>query len=498
MKTPLSTDNLGAILGCAPPNAEAAYIDLNENTALTLPDLDQSIARMARGLSQRFLRGSRVALLGRNGAAFIRSYLALLYAGIVAVPINYRLPPAIIEFIINDASCSAIIGDREFRSLVDERHEFLDFAGPEIGELARALAMGPVSPRPDEICEILYTSGSTGRPKGVPLSHAGQLWALDRVINAAPAKFERTVIVAPTYHMNGLFFTTMALASGWRTFSMPYFNARQMLELIDKERLTTLSGIPTMFAMMVRESDLLKSVDLSCVQTVTIGSAPLSLTLRDEISAIFPNAEVRNSYGTTESGPAMFGPHPQGKARPSLSIGYPYEGVEWKLVGEDPHCGRLLTRTPAVLREYLNLPEQTKIKISDGWYDTGDIVRCDDDGFFFYVGRADDMFVCGGENIYPAEVERLLERHPDVLQAAVVPVNDKMKGSIPIAFVEPVNGKAPSSDMLKRFALENGAAFAHPRAVVVLDKLPVGGTHKIDRKKLMSLAEETVLTLDRN
>jgi acyl-CoA synthetase (AMP-forming)/AMP-acid ligase II len=357
--------------------------------------------------------------------------------------------------------------------------------------------MEPIHPGPKDWCEILYTSGSTGRPKGVPLSHAGQLWALERFLDATGPAPERTLIAAPAYHMNGLFFTTVALALGWRTYSVPAFDPRQFLEVTARERLTCLSGIPTMLAMMAREEDLLVTLDLNSVTKLAIGSAPLTEALIDRVKLIFPAAEMRNSYGTTESGPAVFGPHPEGKPRPPLALGYPYPGAEWRLVGGTADQGVLHTRTPAVTEGYLNLPEVSATRLHDGWYDSGDIVRRDADGFFHFVGRADDMFVCGGENIYPGEVEKLLERHPAVLQAAVIPADDEIKGAIPIAFVVTVPGATVSAADVRSFALANGPAYAHPRAVLFVDALPVGGTHKVDRKALVGQAAAAAAALNR-
>ena len=146
--------------------------------------------------------------------------------------------------------------------------------------------------------------------------------------------------------------------------------------------------------------------------------------------------------------------------------------------------------------EYLNLPKITGEKLHDGWYDTGDVMRRDAQGFYYFTGRADDMFVCGGENVFPGEVEKMLERHPAVLQAAVVPVPDEIKGQIPIAFVVLKDRSLPLEE-LKRFALESGPAFSHPRAFVVVDELPVASTHKPDKRPLMARALEVARALKR-
>ena len=496
MSARFPSGNLGNIV-CVTASAERRYVDLATGTGLTYAELDQQAARLAGGFARRYPRGTRVAIVARNGLPLTLAYLALMRAGLVAVPLNYRLPAETLAYILEDSGTREALIDQAFRSLLPKHFPAIAFDCEEFAQLAAADPLAPVRPEAGELCEILYTSGSTGRPKGVPLDHAGQVWALDKFVEASGEDPQTTIIVAPAYHMNGLFFTTVALALGWHTFSMPAFDARAMLEAASKERVTLLSGIPTMFAMMARQTDLIDNLDLSSVTTVTIGSAPLTQALIDRVKSIFPRAVVRNSYGTTESGPAMFGPHPEGLERPALSLGYPYAGVEWKLVDGSAAQGRLITRTPAVMSGYLNLPRINAERLRDGWYDTGDIVRHDEQGFFYFVGRADDMFVCGGENVYPGEVEKLLERHPAVLQAAVLAADDEIKGQIPIAFVAPVMGMVVTAEELKRFTLENGPAFSHPRAIEFVDKLPVGGTHKVDRSALQVRAREIARSLDR-
>jgi acyl-CoA synthetase (AMP-forming)/AMP-acid ligase II len=262
---------------------------------------------------------------------------------------------------------------------------------------------------------------------------------------------------------------------------------------VARYRCTLLSGIPTMFALIAREPDLLERLDLASVTTMTIGSAPLTDALIERVQAIFPHAVLTNGYGTTEAGPAVFGPHPGGRPRPPLSLGVPLDDIEWRLRdGPSSDEGILDLRTPALMSGYLNLPGVTAERLRDGWYDTGDVMRRDADGFFYFVSRSDDMFVCGGENVYPGEIEKLLERCPGVAQAAVVAVPDEVKGAIPVAFVVPAPGAALTEAAVKAFALEQGPAFSHPRAVLIRSVLPVAGTHKIDRSALTAEATAAV------
>jgi long-chain acyl-CoA synthetase len=243
-----------------------------------------------------------------------------------------------------------------------------------------------------------------------------------------------------------------------------------------------------MIARIVKEEARLADTDRSSVRRVTMGSAPTTRALWDKAHAAFPAARLTTGYGTTEHGPSTFGPHPDGRPTPALALGYPLPGNEVRLSGgASPDEGVLEVRCPAVMEGYANLSDATARALRDGWYWTGDVVRRDRDGFYFFVGRADDMFVCSGENIYPGEVEALLERHPAVHQASVVPVADEERGQMPVAFVVLRSGAVASEAELKQFALTNAPPVQHPRHVFFKPELPLTGTAKIDRR---ALAEE--------
>jgi acyl-CoA synthetase (AMP-forming)/AMP-acid ligase II len=248
-----------------------------------------------------------------------------------------------------------------------------------------------------------------------------------------------------------------------------------------------------MIAMMLRESELLARTDLSSVAFVRMGSAPVSQSLMAALRHALPHAAVTNAYGTTEAGPVVFGPHPQGLPQPEMSVGYPHPQVEVRLVdgaGRNAAEGVLEMKCPAVMLGYHNRPDVPPPITADGFYVTGDVFRRDADGFHYFIGRTDDMFVSGGENIYPADVERMLERHPGVAQAAVVPVEDDIKGQKPVAFVIRKPDRALDADEVKRFALANAPAYQHPRFVWFVDELPLASTNKLDRAALHRMARE--------
>ena len=240
-----------------------------------------------------------------------------------------------------------------------------------------------------------------------------------------------------------------------------------------------------MMSMVLARGDLLAHNDTSSVRTIMMGSAPSSPQLLTQLRETFPNAEPLVVYGVTEGAPVPLGPHPEGKPRPPGSVGAPYAGTEAKLVdGANDDEGELVLRNPGVLLAYHNLPEETAKRLRDCWYYTGDIFRRDSEGFYYFVGRTDDMFVSGGENIFPIEVEQLLERHPAVHQAYVLPFEHEMKGQVPYAFVVLRKKAQASEEDLKQFALTHGPAYQHPRRVFFVEQLPLAGTNKIDQKQL--------------
>jgi long-chain acyl-CoA synthetase len=339
---------------------------------------------------------------------------------------------------------------------------------------------------------FLYTSGSTGRPKGVVLSHQSHLWVLEQRAIAPPPPGQRVLVAAPLYHMNALSVCQSTLNTGGTIVLLPSFSAPAYIDAAARYRVHALTAVPTMIAMMLREREAMASADFSSVQSLRVGSAPLSEQLIAQMQRDLPQARIVHGYGTTEAGPIVFGPHPAGLERTPLSVGVAHPSVELRLrrdgimVADE---GVLEMRCPAVMNGYHKLPDATrKALTADGFYITGDVFRRDSDGFCFFVGRADDMFVCGGENIYPGEVEKMLERHPAVHQVCVVPVPDELKAHKPVAFVVPHAGARVSEDDIRQFALANAPAYQHPRRIWFLDELPLAGTSKVDRKRLEAQA----------
>ncbi|KPQ14538.1 MAG: fatty-acyl-CoA synthase [Rhodobacteraceae bacterium HLUCCA09] len=488
------TRNLGdlAFAGAEPTAPWAVETDGATATArLTYGDLAAEADAVARGLLARGLaRGDRVAILAENSARFLIAYLGTMRAGLVSVPVNWRLPADAIAHIHRDAGVALTLADAGRARMVPEGVPALALDGPDWEALRDPGPFTAVEAGAAETANILYTSGSTGLPKGVPLTHRGYGHAVQAAIAALPKPWgARALVPAPLYHMNALFFAKMLAASGAQMVLMRRFEARAYLEAAAAERCTLLTGIPTMLTLALRERDLLEGLDLSSVDTVMIGSSPVTGRLAGQIADAFPGATLRITYGTTEAGPTAFAPHPDGRPTPPTSLGVASPHAEVKLVGgPSDDEGVLWVKSPVVMPGYLNLPEKSAEKLHDGWYDTGDVMRRDAEGFFYFVDRADDMFVCGGENIHPGEVETRLTAHPDIAEACVVPVADEVKGALPAAFVVARPGATLAPETVKEHALATGPAYAHPRFVEVVPALPLSGVGKVDRKALKARA----------
>ena len=496
------TANLGDIFQPEAAAEKLALIDCRDWAApieISYGDLDAQADACARGLlAKGFEPGDAIAILSSNRAEFITAFMGILRAGMTAVPANFKFPAETLKFIFEDASVRAVIGDDRFDPAVAGDLPVFDFddAGPD--GYAALLDPGPfetADPGPDGIAMVLYTSGSTGRPKGVPLTHAGHLWAHNfRVERSPDSEFHRLLVAAPLYHMNALCVSLFAFGIGATIVLLPEFTAERYVHAIERFKCTWITSVPTMLAMCFSDPELTANADLTSVKVVRMGSAPVSPKLWGRVQTAFPEASIMNGYGTTEAGPVVFGPKP-GQLPPPLSVGWPSPGVRLKLVdgaGNEADEGDLWHLTPAIMPGYLNLPEKTKEAFSeDGLYKSGDVFRRDaETGAYFFVGRVDDMFNCGGENIYPAEVEATLVAHPKIEMACVVPVPDEIKGMKPVAFVVPVAGETLTEQEVKQYALDNAPAFRHPRMVTFLDDLPLAGPGKVDRNGLEARARQ--------
>jgi long-chain acyl-CoA synthetase len=498
--------NLGDLIPRDRDLGKIAIIDLGGEESpreFTFAALDAMANGVARVLAARGLvRGDRVAILSANRAEYLAAYYGIMRAGLVAVPVNYKFPRATIDFIMRDAGAKLAFCDNARRGECPPDLPVVCFgaAAADAESFDVFLDQGPFTagvPAADEPAMFLYTSGSTGTPKGVVLSHQSHLWVVETRLESQDLSQHRFLIAAPLYHMNALALSKLACAGHAVVVLLPQFTAASYVEAIGRYQCTWLTAVPPMIAMMLREPDLLARTDMSSVQFLRMGSAPVSQALMDAIHRLLPQTRVTNAYGTTEAGPVVFGPHPDGMPAPEMSVGYPHPKVQVRLVdGDDRNAdqGVMEMKCPAVMIGYHNRSELPVPFTADGFYITGDVFRRDAQGFHYFVGRTDDMFVSGGENIYPADVERMLEQHVGIAQAAVVPVDDDIKGEKPVAFVIRKAGAQLGENEVKQFALAHAPAYQHPRFVWFVDELPLSSTNKIDRGALRRRAEQEIST----
>jgi acyl-CoA synthetase (AMP-forming)/AMP-acid ligase II len=505
---PTESGNLGDVFMAHADSDRVAVVDLydTENPReLSYKEFNAACDAVANGLLVSGMEpGDRIGILALNRVEFLEVLFGAMRAGCVPVMINVKLPDETVEYIVNDAEMKAVFADLNQAERIPEGVRTLTF--PSASDLSGDGAAHGISnaysdfkiysdaafpsffPGGDDIAEQPYTSGSTGTPKGVLLDHHGQVWMVGKIVqNRDIREDDCSVISAPLYHKNALLAVKSALSAGGRIVIFSRFDAAEYVKAIQRYRLTMLTGVPTMYALILQEEKLLEETDLSSVRNCSMGSAPASDNLLNNLAERFPDARLNLNYGITEGGPILFAwSHPDNLERPRMSVGYPIEGVDIKLVdgpGEDQ--GTLHVKSPGVMKGYHNLPDATKkVLTDDGWLDTGDILRRDDIGWYFFVDRADDMFVCAGENIYPGDVETLLERHEDIMQAAVVPAPNTLKAHVPFAWVVKREGGSVDEETLKQFSLENGPVYAHPRRIFFVDALPLSGTNKIDRRAL--------------
>lgn len=491
----MNIDHLGYLIAHAVtlyPDREAL---IQDDLTLTYRQLDDRSNRVARGLIDRGVKpGERVALMWPNDIRYVESLFGVMRAGAVAVPLNVKLGDEAIAYVLEDSDSVAMIVSPDLatraRALAAAAPRVRFQIGPDELQQSRP-DFDPPRYAPDDVCFQPYTSGSTGKPKGVLLTHRGQIWNADIVRKVQLVdETERALVAVPVYHKNAGLTLKIHLLAGGSAVVLPAFDSAAVIAAIERYKCTYISGVPAMFRLLVNDTESLARHDVSSLRYATAGSADVPEDLLAAFERAF-GAQIGESYGLTEGGPDVIDSPRWGIRKPG-SIGLVLPGCEVRLVDtRNParevgigEVGELITRNPGVTPGYYKLPDVTARKIRDGWLHTGDLMQRDGDGYYYFVGRMDDMINVGGENVYPKEVEDLLMQHPNIRDVAVVPAPHSVKGEAPVAFVvEHVPGAA-SEEEIKSFFLERGPAYAHPRRIYFCESLPLSGTGKLDRTAL--------------
>lgn len=451
-------------------------------------------------------RGDRVSMLALNGVEFLDAFFACGKLGAIFVPFNWRSHWRELAELIRQTTPKAIIFSDEFRESVSQfkpecpsLSHYLHVEGAGVaGSLhyepaLQAQADTPVSNEAvgaeDIIC-LLFTGGTTGLPKAAQVSYRMIAWNTLNTIIHELQRGDVTLTHTPMFHTGGLLvYTVPLLTLGGTVVIMRKWTADEMLELVERERVTMFFCVPTQYQMMM-QSPRFATTSFKSVRFLTSGGAPLPVqiisTYREQHDVVF-----KQGFGMTEFGPGVFSMGPEYAEKKAGSIGMPNYFVSARVVDDEDRplppnaVGELVLKGPSMSSGYFGNSEASKAAVdADGWFHTGDLARMDDDGFFFIVDRKKDMFISGGENVYPVEIEKALYEHPAVAQCAVIGVPEEKWGEIGKAVVVLKPGATAAEEELLEHCRARLARYKVPRSVVFTGALPISAAGKILKREL--------------
>jgi fatty-acyl-CoA synthase len=474
---------------------------------VTWADLQRRVTALAGALSRRGVGfGDRVMILMLNRSEFVESVLATNMLGAIAVPLNFRLTPAEIAFLVDDCEARVIIteavlapvatGVRGIQPLVDTvivaggssddqvlgYHDLIEEPGD---------APSPVDIPNESPALIMYTSGTTGRPKGAVLTHAnltGQTMT-GLYTNGADINGDVGFIGVPLFHIAGIGNLLGGLLLGLPSVIYPLgaFEPGQLLDVLAAEKVTGIFLVPAQWQAVCAEQRA-RPRDLK-LRIMSWGAAPAPDALLREMSETFPGTQILAAFGQTEMSPvtcmllgddAIRKRGSVGKVIPTVAARVVDENMNDVAVGE---IGEIVYRAPTLMSGYWNNPTATAEAFAGGWFHSGDLVRMDDEGYVWVVDRKKDMIISGGENIYCAEVENALADHPGIVEVAVIGRTHEKWGEVPIA-VAAVTDAALRLDALDNFLSERLARYKHPKALEIVDALPRNPAGKVLKTEL--------------
>ncbi|HET8618812.1 MAG TPA: FadD3 family acyl-CoA ligase [Acidimicrobiales bacterium] len=493
------------------------------DTRLTWEDLHRGAQAFGAALAAAGVeRGDRVALWAPNSAEWVVAALGLWQAGAVLVPVNTRFKGAEAADILARSRARALVTVTDFLGTdhlgllrasgtpLPDLHTVVVASGPAPagtvpwdGFLAGATgdARAEVERRSagageGEVSDILFTSGTTGVPKGVVMTHGRTLCvATDWVAMTGLAPDDRYLMVNPYFHMFGLKAGILAcVASGATMLPEPVFDVDRVLGRVAGERVTVLPGPPTLYQSILDHPDR-GAHDLSSLRVAVTGAADIPVALIQRVADELPFPTIVTGYGLTEAGTASATGPGDDPETIATTVGRPRPGFEVRIAAEQDRdaatgeTGEILLRGPSVMAGYLDDPAATAEALSaDGWLRTGDLGTVDDHGYLRIVGRAKDMFIVGGFNAYPAEIENHLLRHPEVRQAAVIGIPDERLGEVGMAFVVTRSGDPAVGAEILAWCRDEIANYKVPRAIEVVGELPVNAAGKVEKNALRARA----------
>ncbi len=452
--------------------------------------------------------GDRIAVYATNSMAYLDLWMACNKIGAVLQNLNWRLTVAELEGLIRDTAPRILVYSDQFiasvnqlRARIPSVQHFIAIdqkAGPADHHFSERVSFPAAltAPRPDLTWDspwvICYTGGTTGLPKGAILSHGNMTWnSINTVLSWGLTPDDVAILNSPLFHTGGLnVFTLPLIHCGGTNILCSTFDVDQVFDLIQEGGVTLFFGVPTMFIMM-QNHPRWPTADFSRCKLVISGGAPCPLPIFERFWD--KGVDFKTGYGLTEAGPNTFWLPPADIRRKPGAVGFPLMHIDVQVIRPDgSRCapgepGELLIRGPHVTPGYWNDPDATAKAIVDGWLHTGDLAICDDEGYYTIAGRSKDMIISGGENVYPAEVESILFRHPAIREAALIGVPDDTWGEVGRAIVVQESGCALDEPALLEFLRGYLARYKVPKSVVFVDVLPKTGAGKVDKKELVRL-----------
>ena len=449
--------------------------------------------------------GDRVALLLYNGHEFIEAFFAAAKLGLVIVPLNWRLTPSELGYIIKDSGARALLYDVEFAEnavalktgseeasavdyWIEVRGQANSFANNYDELMASQGEEEPVvNTFGDDNLFIMYTSGTTGLPKGAVHTHNTVFWSIINYSATAGMYYEDNHLVfLPLFHVAALISTMTATYNGNTLVVMRSFDPVKSWKILIDEKISTSFAVPAMLNFMLQVPDF-ENYDWSLMRWFMSGGAPLSVETIRAYKKV--GIDVTQAFGMTEACGSVCMVTGEEGMRKAGSVGKPYFHTELRIVDEEGEdvapgiTGEIIVRSATVMKEYWNMPETTAEAIRDGWYHTGDVGIADEEGFVTIKDRIKDMIITGGENVYPAEIELLLVQHPEIVDAAVIGQKSEKWGESPFAVVVRKSESLSEADVLTH--CESGLArFKLPKGVVFVDELPRNSTAKVLKTEL--------------
>ncbi len=482
-----------------------AIRDLTNDRSFTYADLDRRIDAMATYFKAVDIgRGDRVAVLAHNGVEYFDVQFACARIGAICVLLNWRLTVPELEFIINDSAPMLLVHDVEFAESASKLAQLCGIGqllgiegGNEASQYETTLAANAGSPvareslTHDDVITIMYTSGTTGLPKGAMITHGMNFWnAVNLGIPAGIGIDTVHLNILPLFHTGGLnCYSNPVLHAGGTVVILKAFDPGETLQVLGDpdQGITHFFGVPAPYQFMMQHPDF-ETTDLSRLRVAGVGGAPCALTIMENWTE--RGVSLAQGFGMTETSPACIFLDPGDALRKIGSTGKALMHTEFRIVAEDgsdagpDEVGELWVAGPHITPGYWNRPDATADAFEGRWLKTGDAARMDSEGFVFIVDRWKDMYISGGENVYPAEVENVLYQLPQVAEAAIIGVPNDKWGEVGLAVICLKPDSTLERSELVQHCVERLAKFKVPNDMAIVDVLPRNATGKVLKREL--------------